>query len=530
MEEQLKITRRSFVVGGTAALAVAGLGLAGCGGGGDTAAEGSGGEGGEATGTLTAAVAYETTNFLPANNSSALAVGANWHVVEGLYELDMATYEPYAALAAGDPTQVSDTQYEVTLREGAAFSDGTPVTAADVVSSYERTVGAEGALYLSMLSFIDSVESKDDTTVVFNLKHPFSLVKERLSLIKVVPTNATDADLTAKPTGTGPWVYDSITESTIDYTPNPNYTGSKLAKAATMHWDIIKDDTARTTAMQSGTVGVMENVPSNVIDQLQAAGATVESVQGFNLPFLMFNTKKAPFDNKKVRQAFFYAIDVEKLIANTVDGLAAPVTCFLTSDHPNYHEAATVYTYDPDMAKRLLEEAGQTSISCKLDTTDHPWITALSPSIKEDLAAVGITVEIGEQASGSLYANLTDTDEEIQPFDVVLAPGDPTVFGNDPDLLMNWWYGDNSWTQKRTCWKDSEGYNSLRAAMDAAVQATGDEQQELWNQCFDILADEVPLYPLFHRQMTTAYNATMVEGFKPISTTGLNLLDATALV
>lgn len=532
MEQPIKATlsRRTFLAGSAVAAAAAGLTLAGCGGGGgDTGSTTTTDNGAVAQGgTLTAAVAYETNNYLPPNNSSALAVGANWHVVEGLYELDMATYEPYAALAAGDPVEVSETEYEVTLRDGAKFSDGTDVKASDVVASYERTVGAEGALYLSMLDFIDSVEAKDDTTVTFKLAHPFSLVKERLALIKVVPESATDADLTKQPVGSGPWMYQSISESAIEFVPNEHYTGSKPAKADTMHWDIIKDDTARTTAMQSATVAVMENVPATVADQLTGAGAAVESVQGFNLPFLMFNTKKAPFDDARVRQAFFYAIDVNKLISNAMSGLAAPVKSFLPEDHANFHEASTVYEQNPDMAKRLLEEAGVTTIDCTLDTTDASWIKDLSPSIKEDLGKVGINVTIQEQASAALYSNRCDTDEEVQPFDVVLAPGDPTVFGNDPDLLMNWWYGDNSWTQKRSSWKGSAEYEQLHELMSQAVEATGSEQQELWNRCFDIIAEQVPLYPLFHRQMTTAYYESMVTGFKPISTTGLNLLDAAA--
>ena len=140
--EEIKngLSRRSFIVGTAATGALAALGLSGCG----NDAEEVPAEG-EAAGELSAAVAYETTNFLPFNNSSALAVGANWHVVEGLYELDMTTYEPYPALAAGDPVQVSETEYEITLREGAAYSDGTPVTAEDVVASYKRTVEAEGS-------------------------------------------------------------------------------------------------------------------------------------------------------------------------------------------------------------------------------------------------------------------------------------------------------------------------------------------------------------------------------------------------
>ena len=139
--QKIVLNRRAFVAGGAVAAASLGLGLVGCGGGSteETAAESTAAEeGAAAAGTLTAAVGYQTNNYHPSTTSSALALGANWHVVEGLYELNMATYEPYAALAAGDPVEVSETQYEVTLREGAKFSDGTEVTAADVVSSWNR--------------------------------------------------------------------------------------------------------------------------------------------------------------------------------------------------------------------------------------------------------------------------------------------------------------------------------------------------------------------------------------------------------
>ncbi|MCW1069332.1 ABC transporter substrate-binding protein, partial [Streptococcus anginosus] len=95
-------------------------------------------------------------------------------------------------------------------------SDGTPVTTDDVVKSFERST-AEGNIYLPMLSFIDNVQKKDDKTVTINLKHPFSLVKERLALVKIVPASMSDDDLTAKPVGTGPWKYDEITSAHIKF-------------------------------------------------------------------------------------------------------------------------------------------------------------------------------------------------------------------------------------------------------------------------------------------------------------------------
>ena len=98
------------------------------------------------------------------------------------------------------------------------------------------------------------------------------------------------------------------------------------------------------------------------------------------------------------------------------------------------------------------------------------------------------------------------------------------MFGNDVDLLLNWWYGDSTWTQKRTQWKGSDGYNKLHELMQKAVTSSGDEQQKDWNECFDLLSEQVPLYPLFHKQVATAYYPDQLTNFKPIGTTGLYFL------
>lgn len=523
----MKRTRGKRLVALTAALA---LGLTACGGGGSddpTDDATTGAESTAGTGEITVGVAYETTNYHPSNTTSALAMGSNWHVVEGLYEFHMEDYTVYSALAAEDePVQISDTVYEVSLREDAKFSDGTEITSEDVVTSFDRAM-AEGNIYVSMLDFIDSVEAKDDTTVTINLTQPFSLLKERLAVVKIVPASATDDELTAKPIGSGPWAYESISDTEITAVPNEYYNGDYPAGAETLRWSIIKDDTARTTAAQDGTIQVMENVPAENVSLLEGAGLTVESKQGFSLPFLLFNTAKAPFDNPLVRQAFHYAIDTEKLVANAMSGEAVASSAFLPETHPNYNEAEVQFDYDPEKAKELLAEAGAENLSITLLTTDHPWIEGLSPQIRTDLEAVGITVSVQAEASASLYSNNLDVDDPT--FDVALAPGDPSVFGQDPALLMNWWYGDNIWTQKRSFWQESdpEAFGELQAIISEAVTLDGDEQQEKWNEAQDLLSREVPIYPLFHRTMITAYNGDELANVTPIATTGLSLIGVT---
>ncbi len=530
MENTFNLDRRTFVAGSAVAAATVGLGLSGCGGGNsssDTATktEATAAQGG----TLTGACSYTSTNVNPIGNSSALMLAATWHVFEGLYDLDLHTYKTYNALAADKPTKVSDTEYEVTLRDGAKFSDGTAVTAADVVNAFEKNMA--DATYGAFLSFIDAVAAKDDTTVTFTLKYPFeSLLEGRLSVVKIFPASLTEDDLKTKPIGSGPWMYDTINGDDggeIDFLPNENYNGDHKATADKMQWFVQLDETARTTSLQEATVQVMENVPDANADQLSAAGATVAYEQGFNQPFLMFNTLKAPFDDYRVRQAFFYAIDVDKLISNQMAGHATKVTGFLPKTHSNYHEASTVYTYDTEKAKSLLAEAGVSDLSFKL-LTNNNWVKNLAAQIKNDLEAAGIKCEIQEEKIN--WSALAESDSVLD-YDVMLTPGDPTCFGNDPDLLMSWWYGDNSWTQGRSCWKKaSDGkWAELQELMqEAREESDSKAQQILWNQCFDIIAEYCPLYPLFHREVATGYWEDKISGFKPIATTGLVFIDASA--
>lgn len=509
------LSRRSFVASTAAAAGVLALADFGFGSADIAKAEG---------GTITAACSYASTNYSPIGCSSALMLGATWHVFEGLYELDLHDYSTYNALAGADPVKVSDTEYEVTLRDGAKFSDGTDVTAADVVNAFELNM-ADGT-YGAFLEFIDSVVAKDDTTVTFTLNYPFeSLLKDRLSVVKIFPASMTPEDLGKTPVGTGPWMYTQINGEdggSIDFEPNPNYNGQFPAGADAMHWDVLLDGTARTTTLQEGTSMVAENIPDANADLLMGSGATVDYVQGFSLPFLMFNTKKAPFDDNRVRQAFFYAIDVEKLIMNAMTGHASAIKGFLPEYHKNFHEASTIYTYDPEKAKSLLAEAGVENIDITL-LVNNNWVSDLSAQIKNDLDAVGINTTL--QVEAIQWASLAPSDD-VLPYDVMLTPGDPTCFGNDPDLLMTWWYGNNVWTQGRSCWSTSPEWAELQDLLQQAREATGDDQQQIWNQCFDLLAEQVPLYPLFHRQLATGYQADMIEGFAPIATTGLTFIGA----
>ena len=483
--------------------------------------------------TLTAAVAYEGSDPNPIGTSSGVFLAAGWHVFEGLYELNMHTYRAECGLAADAPVQIDDLEYEVTLREGTVFSDGSPLTSADVVNAFERN--GEGDLYGAFLSFITAVSAPDERTVRFKLNAPMgSVLQARLALVRVFPTTLTDEQLATKPIGSGPWCYETINAADggrISFTANHRYTGPWPATCERMEWSVLLDDTRRTDELIDKDVMAMEAAPVVRAEELAGAGATVEWVPGFNLPFLMFNCEKPPFDDVRVRQALLYAIDVDSLIGTYMAGHARAATSLLPDYFRHYHRAATVYSYDPEKARKLLAEAGVDELALTLRANDN-WVSTLAPAIAEDWKAVGVTAEVVLLDTTALFADLSTEPEPgtLLPFDVVLSPGDPSCFGNDADLIISWWYGDNVWTRARSRWATTPAFAEMAELLaEARSKTSEDEQQPLWNQCFDIIAAEVPLYPLFHRETATAWWTAQLDDYDPISATGLNFLGTTPM-
>ncbi|MFF2496436.1 ABC transporter substrate-binding protein [Agromyces sp. NPDC058064] len=489
--------------------------------------------GGEASGgavdenaTIEAGISYAlSTGFDPMTTTGAVTVAANWHILEGLVELDPVTREPYAALAADLP-QADGTTITVALRKGAVFHDGSPVTADDVVFSFQRVLDpANNSLYRTFIPFVSGIEKVDEQTVKITLNQPFSLANERLSVVKVVPKAIVEADpaaYDALPVGTGPYKLTSATkDDKLTFERNDAYSGTRPALAAAMTWNLLSDAAARVTAVQSGRVQAIEDVPYIDVDAL-SKDVTVQSVQSFGQLFMMFNTAAKPFDDVRVRQAFRYAIDYDKLVAVGMLGQAAPATSYLQKEHPSYQKASTVYSYDLDKAKSLLAEAGVKDLSIELLATDTSWVKDVLPLIKEDLDALGVKTSLNVNQSGAQYKIVDEG-----AYTVMVAPGDPSVFGNDADLLLRWWYGaDTVWPGSRYRWADSAGFAEITKLLDAAV-ATSDsgEQAKLWGQAFDIIAEEGPVYPLVHRKLPTAWDDAELSAFQPLAFTGLSFID-----
>lgn len=476
---------------------------------------------------IEAGISYTLSGgFDPMTTSGATPMAVNVHIFEGLVDLHPATREPYLALAADMPEPVDDRTYEVTLRQGATFHNGDPVTVDDVVFSFRRVLDPENASILAQfVSFIDAVEAVGEDRVRFTLNQPFPLFAERISCVKIVPQAVVenpDSNFDASPVGSGPFRFVlALKDNRIEMAAHPEYNGQYPATVDQMIWYLLSDAAARVTAQDSDRVQAIEDVPYLDADWLNEH-SDLEQVSSFGLLFLMFNLDREPFSDVRVRQALHYGLDTATVIERGLLGSASAATSYVQEDHPDYIRAATVYDYDPERAAQLLQEAGITDLSFTLVATNTSWVADLLPLVLESWNKLpGVSVDLQSLQSGAMYSQLIDTGE----YEVCMAPGDPSVFGNDLDLLLSWWYRGTTWPDTRYHWVGSPEHTELLELMDAATATTGPEAaRQSWSQAIDILSDQVPLYPVLHRKLPTAWNGAELQNFQPLPTTGLSFL------
>ncbi|MGH3584741.1 MAG: ABC transporter substrate-binding protein [Pseudonocardia sp.] len=528
------VSRRSFLRYATILSAGTALtaSLGACGGTSNSGgAAGSGtaiGTAADPQGTITATSAFLFNGgFDPMNTSGAVGTCVNQHVFEALVDLDPISREPYPALAKQMPTVGEDGRtWTATLRDGATFSDGTPVTAEDVAWSFSRVLDpANNAIVAPFVTFLESVTATDATTVKFTLTAPFALFAERIAVIKIVPKALTgDAEAAtafdAAPIGSGPFRLESASVTNgVVMANNSHYNGSRPALVTTIALRSSNDNSARLNDLEGGLSQAIEAVPYLNAPTLQGSEFQVDTQQAFNLMYILFNCSAPPFDDKRVRQALFHAIDTQKVITTALNGYGTAATSYLDEANPNYQRAATVYAYDPDKARSLLAAAGVTNLSFEFVTTNAAFIADSAPIIIDAWKEIGVHATLNTAPTSTVLSQLVPADT----FRVLAGSGDPTVYGPDTDLLLRWFYYGGQWMTDRCRWNDP-ALARLTALIEQAATQAGAEQKATWKQAFDLISDEVPLYPLFHTKTVTASDPRALTDFRGAATTGLYFL------
>jgi peptide/nickel transport system substrate-binding protein len=530
------IDRRSFLRYAATLSAAVGIGgsLAACSGG-PKSTTGAGGSGAADTELLTAVIGYgNNQSWDPTQTASAFSMAANNHIYEGLLDTDPISREPYPALATALPADLNATSWKFTLRDGAKWHDGKPVTADDVVFTYQRVLdpALKTLAYSFFASWLQEVKKVDDKTVELVFKFPFPDAAARLTIAKIMPKHvfseagAWDKAKNGLAVGSGPYKQTSHQpKSNTTFEAFADYNGPRPAAFKQMNWLSIVDSSARVAKISGTSAGaqIADNIPYANVEQLKGSGLTVEGASGMNHMFLMFNTANKPFDDIRVRQALMHAIDTGKMIEVGLKGYGKPASSFLNEDNPSYRKAKTVYDYDPAKAKAMLAAAGVTDLTINLLAVNVSWIVDCLPTIAASWGAIGVKTTLDPQDTAAVFTKM----DQNADYQVVAAASNPNQFGLDADLILRYNYTQGGLWMKYTRWEGSPQAKALFAAMDKATQEPDKAKKLALTQAYlDQVAEQAVLYPVVHTALMTAWSPKALSGIKAQPYPGINLLQA----
>jgi peptide/nickel transport system substrate-binding protein len=494
----------------------------------------TGGKGGKDA-TLTAVIGYGNDgSWDPTQTASAFAMAANNHIYEGLLDTDPISREPYAALATQVPGDLSGTSWKFTLRAGATFHDGKPVTADDVVFVFDRILDPKtqtlGKGFFA--SWLKEVRKIDASNVELVLKFPFPEGIARLTLAKIMPKHvfsqpgAWDDAIKGKAVGSGPYRQTAHhPKSNTTFEAFAAYNGPREPAFKKMNWLTIVDAAPRVAKISGASAGaqIADNIPYANIEQLKKGGMTVEGGAGMNNLFLMFNTKHKPFDDVRVRQALHYAIDTGKMVEVALHGHGKPSSSFLNEGNPAYRPAKTVYGYDPQKAKQLLKAAGVSGLKIEILSVNVSWIVDCLPTIKASWDAIGVETTLSPQETTAVFTKM----DQKQDYQVVAAASNPNQFGLDADLIMHYNSGpENLWMQYAR-WAGDPVAKQLFKDMDRATrEPDADKKKTMIQDYIDVVAEQAVLYPVVHNELMTAWDPRKLTGIRAQPYPGINLLQA----
>ncbi|MCP3016870.1 ABC transporter substrate-binding protein [Nocardiopsis dassonvillei] len=303
--------------------------------------------------------------------------------------------------------------WTVSLRDDAVFSDGQPVTAADVLFSLKRIQG-KGAENNGRLAVFDLESSSvvDEHTLELATRQPYAEVGSALASLTFVVPEGSD-DITEPVVGSGPFQLEEHDDTTAVLSRNDDWWGG-AADYETLQITAMPDPAARAEAVASGQADVAGSVAPVSAQQYEESDEVqvVTRPAGVNYPLVM-DLEAEPFDDPGVREAVKLSLDRERLVETVFLGYGEPGTDVLNPDAPFAPDLDPVER-DLDRARELLEEAGHADgVELTLHATNsYPGMEEAATLVAEQLAEAGIDVEIEVGAPDTYWTEVWN----VEPF------------------------------------------------------------------------------------------------------------------
>ncbi len=438
--------------------------------------------------------------------------GMNGYAWEPLIWLD-GDYVAYPGGADSWETSDDGLTWTFQIRQNSAWSDGTPITAADWVYSLQRMLSPEVAnpyawFYASIKNATPynageltdvsqlGVQQIDDYTLAITTEQPIPYFLQILGFIPTIaPKHMIEAhgDAWASDPATalsnGPYMVQEWNKGRdVVFALNPHYQGPALGLVETIVDTFLPQSGAQPIPMyQANEVDwlYLDN-GANVKLALsnEDTKKELDTFPAFTTYYMFFNTDEPPFDDLRVRQAFSHAIDRETIANQVMQGLDVPAYTMLPDGFPfsqaDDPDIQAIQAYDPEKAKALMAEAGYPNGDGFPEFemwTRQGQIVAEAEAIQRMLQDnLGIKVQ-SKDIERSVYMDKLGAHEI--PLGLIQWAGDYA----DPTNFLDWWT-----TQSRHTWKNDE-FNEL--VSQARGELDTDKRRVLYNQAERILIEDV---------------------------------------
>src|SRR6266498_4491212 len=466
--------------------------------------------------TLDPAVVYEYSGILVVHNvyqTLVTFVGA-----------DMQTIKP--GLADTWDTKDAGDHWELTfkLHPGNKFASGNPITADDVVYSYNRVVTIDGSpafLFTNIGGLTaDSVKAVDPETVVISLPKTASpaaflavLTNTVAGVVdsKEVKTHETGGDsgtawLLDHSAGSGAYVVDHWTKDVeVLLKANPNFNGTKPALSSILI-SHVPESANQLTALQKGDADIALNLTA---EQLATLSGDATSVKGADLRlfYLGMNVAMKPLDKVEVREAMRMAIDYDGIVNDLLSGNAQKVQTIIPSPMFGYNSDAP-FQQDVEGAKAMLQKAGVSNVSLEMLIPEGAapggvkW-SDLAAKLQSDWDQIGVKVEIKQVAQSELLAAYRE-----QKGQLVLILWGPDFA--DPDTNVTPF---TSYEAHSIAWRNSWDDPIATKAHDAALMTDPAEREAAYKEITEYVLHNGPYAVLYQPAALFGVRNT-VQGFE----------------
>ena len=368
---------------------------------------------------LHVAIHADLKNIDPIWTTALITSNHGYAIYDTLFGTD-ADFQPQPQMAAGHTVSGDGRVYTITLRDGLAWHDGSPVTAADCVASIRRW-GQRDAMGQLLLGKTEKLEAADDRTISLTLKEPWAMTLTALGKMNanvpfMMPERIAKTDAheqIEEMTGSGPfrmledeWVPGSkvVYEKNEAYVPRgepANMTsGGKVVHFDRLVWHYIPDAQTAANALIAGEIDLIENVAADLVPVLDAAeGVTVEPTDNLGWqPWLVINHLHPPFDDVKARQALQIMADqaTYQQANSSIPGSWRTCPAFFICETPYASDLGSerLMRQNLEEAKRLLAESGYDGEPVVLlHPTDIPQLHSASLVSAQLLREIGVNVD-----------------------------------------------------------------------------------------------------------------------------------------